>query len=110
MPSAALGPQVDTELTDDGRDEQGREGKMKGGKERWREGEKDKDRVTLGKRNPLEHPGQHSSLVTSSLYKEEKMNYHTFCEFPASKHTTKAQAQSAGTGKLFALNNRAWRW
>ena len=48
--------------------------------------------------------------LTSSLYKEEKMNYHTFCEFPASKHTTKAQARSAGAGKLFALNNRAWRW
>ena len=41
MLSAALGPQVDTELTDDGREEQGREGKMKGGKERWREGERD---------------------------------------------------------------------
>ena len=38
------------------------------------------------------------------------MNHHTFCEFPVSKHTTDAQAQSAGTGELFTLSNRAWRW
>ena len=40
MPSAALCMQVDTALTDYGREEHGREGKMKGGKEKGREGEK----------------------------------------------------------------------
>lgn len=40
MPSAALGPQVDTELTDDGREEGGREGKMEGGREGWMSREK----------------------------------------------------------------------
>lgn len=40
MPSAALGPQVDTEVTNDGREEQGREGKMEGGRDRWMNREK----------------------------------------------------------------------
>lgn len=40
MPSVALGPQVDTELTDDGREERGREAKMEGGREGWMSREK----------------------------------------------------------------------
>lgn len=37
------------------------------------------------------------------------MNHHMFCEFPVSKHTTNAQAPSAGPGELLTLSNRAWR-
>lgn len=41
---------------------------------------------------------------------QKKMSYQTYCEFPASKCTTKAQTKIAATGALFTLSNKAWRW